>query len=175
MVMFYSHDLSYQIEFKIHVNWFSVILQKQIDSKFKFAEATESTITIKTYSNITSPKHFEKNELLKQTHEELSRNYRQLARKINLEQTKLLELNDDPCKYDKIKNICKRNNIYVDNNKYEEELEYKLELFLEEFKLFVNSLDLDEQEQNAVNSIVQDPELSSNIKFVGWKDVWTFH
>ena len=113
MVFFYSHNLVYQIEFKIPVNWFNVILQKQIDLKFKFVKATESIITIKTYFDIVNLQHFVKNELLKQTHEKLSRNYIQLSKKINLEKIELLELNDDPDKYNKIINICKSDGGYI--------------------------------------------------------------
>jgi hypothetical protein len=178
-----SYDLVYNIEFINPVDWFDVILQKQIDSRFEFIEATKTSIVIKIHRQIFNRRKLE-------NHEIICDKYCEIKQKFNFDNILFLELNNDPKKYEKIRYIYtaktyynnllytdtrdEMNNIidtYIEKNKLDyEETVYELELFLEEFKLFVNGLKLEESEQNAINLIIQDPKLSSNIKFAGWKD-----
>ena len=183
-----SYDIVYIIEFINPVDWFDVILQKQIESRFEFIEATKTSIVIKKHTQI-----FNQRELV--NHEKICEKYYEIEKKLNFDRILFLNLNNDQNKYEKIRYIYtgktnynkliyantkdEINNIidaYIEKNKLDfEETLYKLELFLEEFKLFVYALKLEESEQNAINLIIQDPKLSSNIKFVGWKDILTYY
>jgi len=43
---------------------------------------------------------------------------------------------------------------------------------LEEFKLFCKFFEFNEYEKKIISSIIEDPNLKSNIKFIGWIDYW---
>ena len=53
-----------------------------------------------------------------------------------------------------------------------EEFEYNIDIMLEEFKLFCNFFEFNEDEKKIISSFVDDPNIKSNIKFIGFKDYW---
>jgi hypothetical protein len=187
-----SYNIVYKIEFINPIDQF-VILQKQIDSRFNFIKTTETSIVIKIHNNIFDPSVSSVSSVSSEleNHKKICNKYHKIINKLNFDNVLFLKLCDDPKKYEKIryiynvntnkqlivgaKNIDELNNIidaHIEKNKLDyEETVNELELFLEEFKLFVNSLKLEKLEQNAINLIIQDPKLSSNIKFAGWKDI----
>ena len=154
-----SHDLVYKIE---------------------FINPVGSSFEVKKYIQI-----FNKQEL--ENHDKICDKYYEISQKINLDKISFLELNNNPNKYNIIRYIYtadtykqlfaenKLNDIidaHIEKNKLDfEETVHKLELFLEEFKLFVNNLKLEKSEQNIINSIIHNPLSSSNIKFIGWKEI----
>lgn len=93
-----------------------------------------------------------------------------------------LELNNSLDKYEIIKKLY--NKIINDKNKQKifsfylfqfrdmsyDEFEYEIELMLEEFKLFLNHFEFNEDEKEIINVFTQDKNLNSNIKFIGWID-----
>jgi len=43
---------------------------------------------------------------------------------------------------------------------------------LEELNVFCNTFEFDSNQNKIINSIIEDPNLKSNIKFCGWQDYW---
>lgn len=54
-----------------------------------------------------------------------------------------------------------------------EEFEYKFDIALEEFRLFANTFEFNYNKKKIIDSFMLDQK--SNIKFMGWKDVWEIH
>lgn len=174
-----QHKLKYVVEFKNPVDYFDVILQKQIDLRLKF-EADVNSITV-TDLGIDDKRL--KNNTFFSKYEHTFRNH-------SLRKS-FLELNNDPHKYSFAKKIYNYSNeclkygyqswhdcelflsLSKEKNISYEEFEYNFDVMLEEFKLFCNFLELDEDEKKILDSIVKDDNLKSNIKFFGWKDYWT--
>jgi len=181
MVMDIIHKIKYVIEFKNPVDYFNVILQKQIDLRLKF-NGDENCITILDFDPVNEKR-------LKDT--KFILNYGDVFSNYNIiGQNSYYKLDNNPDKYNELKNrynsigkivshwtpkilIHKDNN--NNNNKTivsYEEFEYNFDLMLEEFKLFCNFFEFNEDEKKIISSIVEDPSLKSNIKFIGLKDYW---
>ena len=64
--------------------------------------------------------------------------------------------------------ISDANNNFISS----QEFEYNVDLMLEEFKLFTNKFEFNENEKRIIESFVSDEKIKSNIKFIGWKDYW---
>jgi hypothetical protein len=174
-----QHKLKYVIEFKNPVDYFDVILQKQIDLKLKF-ESDVNSITVTDLG--IDDKKLKNNTFFSK--------YEQTFRNPSLRKS-FLELNNDPHKYSFAKKIYNYSNkclkygyqswhdcelflsLSKEKNISYEEFEYNFDVMLEEFKLFCDFLELDEDEKKILDSIVKDDNLKSNIKFFGWKDYWT--
>lgn len=160
------HKIRYIIEFKQPVDYFDVILQKQIDLRLKF-EGNENRIIVLDLSDcnqsLSKSKYYSK--------------YKSLFNNYNL-RISHLELINSSDKYDIIKHIYsnqKENNslIFKDkkSNSYDE-FEYEFDLMLEELNVFCNTFEFDSNQNKIINSIIEDPNLKSNIKFCGWQDYW---
>lgn len=162
MVEIFSHKIQYKIVFTTPVDYFDVVLQKQIDLRQKFTINEDFVIVL----HLELDKRFSESEFLKKF--------------IFFDDTQLfrfsfLKLNDSPNKYTEIKrlyndNFANRHYQYRLNIKTYEEFEYYIELMLEEFKLFLDHFEFNENEKKIINAFVMDDNLKSNIKFIGWED-----
>lgn len=179
MVMDIVHKLKYVIEFKNQVDYFNVILQKQIDLRLKF-DGNENCITI--FNSDSNNNRFN-NTYFFSTYRDVFTNYNVMRR------ISYFEFYDEPNRYIILKNeyesiyedilskaiwlpkICLPS---TDDNKIVsyDEFEYNIDVMLEEFKLFCNLFEFNEDEKKIISSIVEDENLKSNIKFIGWKDYW---
>jgi hypothetical protein len=176
MVMDIVHKIKYIIEFKNPVDYFDVILQKQIDLRLEF-DGNENCITIFDFDS--------RNKRLRDTN--FFSNYEDIFSNYNvIGQTSYYKLYEDPDKYSKLKYIYERiekdishwtpkillssedNNLVVSY----EEFEFNIDIMLEEFKLFCKFFEFNEDEKKIISSIVEDPNLKSNIKFIGLIDYW---
>lgn len=182
MVMDIVHKLKYVIEFKNPVDYFNVILQKQIDLRLKF-DGNEECITIFDYDS--DNKRFEDTKFFSKYKNVFNNNY-------FLGQCSYLQFYDNPDKYSILKNKYSRLKkecelgpivtgrtpqilISDDDNQQlasYEEFEFKIDVMLEEFKLFCNFFEFNEDEKKIISSIIEDTNLKSNIKFMGWEDYW---
>ena len=170
------HKIKYVIEFKNPVDYFDVILQKQIDLRLEF-DGNENCITILDFDS--------GNKRLRDTkffsnYEDIFSNYDVIG------QISYFKLYEDPDKYTHLKYRYERiekkishwtpkillsgedNNLVVSY----EEFEYNIDIMLEEFKLFCKFFEFNEDEKRIILSIVEDQNLKSNIKFIGWRDYW---
>jgi len=174
MVMDIVHKIKYVIEFKNPVDYYNVILQKQIDLRLKF-EGNENCITIFDFDSY--------NERLVDTI--FFSKYKDIFSNNNIiGRISYLNFYDDPDRYlilkDKYKLLEKNRwtpKILIskeDNNSIisYEEFEFNIDVMLEEFKLFCKFFEFNEDEKKIISSIVEDTNLKSNIKFMGWKDYW---
>jgi hypothetical protein len=178
MVICVEHNIAYIIEFKEPVDYFNVYLQKQIDLRLKF-NGDEKKITILEINS--NNKKFTKSKFYL-THMEYF-TYSEIR--------SFLDLIDSPNKYQTIKSLYKsltdKNKMWIPNflkkdksSKSElltnvisyEEFEYNFDMMLEELKLYCNTFEFECDEKRIIDSITQDENLKSNIKFCGWKDFW---
>ncbi len=180
MVMDIVHKIKYVIEFKQPVDYFNVILQKQIDLRQKFSGNENNIIILEldsSHKRLTETNFYSKFGKIFSNH-----NY--FGRK------SYLDLSNDSNKYVTFKDFYKD---ATERSKYMllpeyfldldetvilkkivsyEEYEYKVDLLLEEFTLFCNTFEFNLDERKIIDSIILDPNLKSNIKFCGWKDYW---
>lgn len=180
MVMDVVHRIRYVIKFKEPVDYFDVVLQKQIDTRFMCTDCSSTNITvIKLDSN---------DERL--SNSEYMKKYSTLFTNYNI-RYKFLELNNSPNKYDIIKELYIkfltfgiREIQYYKLEKIEdgvgmgvimsyEEFEYYFETMLDQFHLFLNTWEFEDKEKKFIDSIVMDEKL--NIEFAGWIDEWICH
>ena len=180
MVMDVVHRIRYVIKFKEPVDYFDVVLQKQIDTRFMCTDCSSTNITvIKLDSN---------DERL--SNSEYMKKYSTLFTNYNI-RYKFLELNNSPNKYDIIKELYIkfltfgiREIQYYKLEKVEdevgmgiiipyEEFEHYFETMLDEFHLFLNTWEFEDGEKRFIDSIVMDEKL--NIEFAGWIDEWICH
>lgn len=177
------HRIKYVIKFKEPVDYFNVLLQKQIEARFACDSCTTTEINVIKFElwNDWNNKRLSDSEYMKK-YSELFTNY-------NI-RYKFLELNNSLNKYDKIKNIYQAYETYdIRELKYYklekvengvgmgtimtyEEFENYFETMLEEFHLFLNTWKFTDEEKIFIDSIVMDEKLKSNIKFAGWIDEW---
>jgi len=176
MVMDIVHKIKYVIEFKNPVDYFDVILKKQIDLRLKF-DGNENCITIFDFDSMNKrlmdSKFYSK-------YGDIFSNFSVIG------EISYSKLYDNPDKYSKLKYRYERIKKNVDhwtpkillsredNNlivSYEE-FEYNIDVMLEEFKLFCKFFEFNEYEKKIISSIIEDPNLKSNIKFIGWIDYW---
>jgi hypothetical protein len=180
MVIYYIHKIRYVIKFKETVDYFDVVLQKQIDTRFKCADCSTREINVI---------RFELSEDKRLCDSEYMKKYSTLFANYNI-RYKFLELNNSPDKYNVIKYIYKivecydiRLLKYYKLEKMEdgigmgvimsyEEFEYYFETMLEEFHLFLNTWEFEDGEKKFIDSIVMDEKLKPNIEFAGWIDEW---
>ena len=178
MVIDIVHKIKYVIKFKNPVDYFDVILKKQIDMRLKF-DANENCITIFDYNSYN-------NERLRDT-KFFSKYGDIFSNHYTFGQISYYKLYEDPDKYSQLKNRYKRIEKDIsrwtpeillsseDNSKIVsyEEFEYNIDIMFEEFKLFCKFFEFNEDEKRVISSFVEDPNLKSNIKFIGFKDYWT--
>jgi len=43
---------------------------------------------------------------------------------------------------------------------------------LEEFKVFLDTFEFNDNEKKIIKNFISDEKIKSNIKFIGWKDYW---
>ena len=164
MVMDIVHKIKYVIEFKQPVDYFNVILQKQIDLRLKF----DGNINIINVLDLDNGNE----RLYGTTYYSKYKSYFH-----NFKIKSFLTLNDSPDKYKIINKIYKEMlydkyfNELIKVKSYEE-FEYEFDLMLEEFKVFCDNFEFNSDEVKIINSIMEDENLKSNIKFYGWKDYW---
>lgn len=153
MVSFLTHLIQYKIVFKTPVDYFDVVLQKQIDLRQKLTINENFVIVL----NLHSDKRFIESEFIKKypyfddTH---------------LFRFSFLNLNNSPDKYKGIKQLYNK----TSKIKTYEEFEYTMDLMLEEFKLFLDHFEFNEDEKKIIDAFVMDDNLKSNIQFIGWND-----
>lgn len=164
MVEILTHIIQYKIIFKTPVDYFDVVLQKQIDLKQKLIIDENCLIVL----NLHLDKRFSESEFLKK--------YKYFD-DIYFFRFSFLKLNDSPNKYIGIKklynDICNKKTQSITHFmhiKTYEEFEYEIETMLEEFKLFLDHFEFNEDEKKIINDFTQDDNLKSNIKFIGWDD-----
>lgn len=171
-----EHKIKYVIEFKSPVDYYNVILQKQIDLKLKF-EGNENCITI---FNSNSYDDRLRDTAFFSKYKDAFLNYTILG------QISYLNFYDDPDKYSMLKERYEYQEKIVgrwtpnillskeDKNSFVsyEEFKYNIDIMLEELKLFCKFFEFNENEKKIISSIVEDTNLKSNIKFIGWKDYW---
>lgn len=180
MVMELVHRIRYVIKFKEPVDYFNVVLQKQIDTRFKCADSSTKKINVIKFV-LSEDKRLSDSEYMKK--------YSTLFVNYNISY-KFLELNNCPNKYNIIKDIykkIKRYNMselkYYKLEKVEDgvgmgvimpydEFEYYFETMLNEFHLFLNTFEFEDGEKKFIDSIVMDKKLKPNIEFAGWIDEW---
>lgn len=180
MVMDIVHKIRYVIKFKEPVDYFNIVLQKQIDARFKCANCSTREINVIKFG-LSEDKRLYDSEYMKK--------YSTLFANYNI-RYKFLELNNSPDKYNKIKDIYKtcetydiRQLKYYKLEKVEDgvgmgvimpydEFEYYFETMLEEFHLFLNTWEFEDGEKKFIDSIAMDEKLKPNIEFAGWIDEW---
>ena len=175
-----QHRLKYVIEFIEPVDYFDIVLQKQIDLRLKYTGNTK-LIQIVEFGHHY---HGFDDRLAKSN---FMSKYSNSYNDYNFLRISLLELNNKPEKYEIIKNIYQSCTKYVryghhipdilyDNDGIIvslEEFEYKMDIMLEEFKLFTNTFEFSEDEKKIINAFVLDEKIKPNIKFAGWRDYWS--
>lgn len=189
MVFKIVHTVKYVIKFKNPIDYFDIVLQKQIDARFKFANGTSEKIIV---IDLTSDSRFLDSEYMKK--------YSDLFLSHDL-RYKFLELNNSPDKYSIIEKIftdlslknkyylnefidvfdtCKKTCVTIRDLKKirdKDEFNYCFETMLEEFHFFLNTLQFIDEEKKFIDSIVMDDEIKSNIEFAGWIEEyeWIVH
>jgi len=179
MVMTIVHKIKYVIKFKEPVDYYNVVLQKQIDARFKCSD--DSTMDIIVINLDLNNKRLYDTEYMKK--------YSTLFANYDI-RCKFLGLNNCPDKYNKIKDIYKTYETYdISELKYYklekvengndmgvimsyEEFEYYYETMLNEFHLFLNTFEFEDEEKKFIDSIIMDEKLKLNIDFAGWIDEW---
>jgi hypothetical protein len=159
MVMDLVHKLEYIIEFIEPIDYFNVILQKQIDLRIKYKGDVEKIVIVNLDR---SSDRLNSSDFMKK-HDRDFNNF-------SYYRVNFLELNNSPDKYSHIKYLYKK--IKDDCDKSLEEYEYNFDLMLEEFKLFVDKFEFNSDEKRIIDAFVLDKKIKSNIKFIGWKDYW---
>ena len=161
----YSHQIQYKIIFTKPVDYFNVVLQKQIDLRQKFIINEINVMVMK----LDLDKRFYESEFIKK--------YKNIFYDPYFLDFSFLQLNNHPDKYKFIKELykkAKRTELMFNHSllcqKSYEEFEYEIDLMLEEFKLFLDKFEFNEDEQKIINSFTLDDNLKSNIKFIGWID-----
>ena len=160
----YSHQIQYKIIFTKPVDYFDIVLQKQINLRQKFNINENGAIVVQ----LDIDKRFIKSEFIKKYMIFYDPYFFDFS---------FLQLNNHPDKYKFIKKLYEKakitditfNNSLLCQKSYEE-FEHEIELMLEEFKLFLDKFEFNEDEQKIINSFILDDNLKSNIKFIGWID-----
>lgn len=172
--MDYVHKIKYVIEFKEPVDYFDIILQKQIKLRLKF-DGDEKHINLLEIEQYNERLY---NSIYYQT-------YKNYFTSHDIHKS-FLELNNSSNKCEIIQhiyNLLKKND-YDDNLLRKEpnniiisyeEFEFNFELMLEEFLVFCNNFKFNNDEENIINSFTNDETIKSNIKFCGWKDYWAIY
>ncbi len=177
-----THSLYYVIEFKEPVDYFDVLLQKQIDLRLKFEPNVNYILISKIHTDSHTMKPFY--EQVEKIFESNPKELQNIYQSYECGGINFLELLNDPDKSNKFKKILdtiikKKFNPFNDSNKSDfdpkdfiqyEEFEYKFDLVLEELKIFVNTLKLEPNQTKLLESFSLDPKIIPNIKFIGWKD-----
>ncbi len=163
MVVFQTHFIQYKIRFNKPVDYFDVVLQKQIELRKKF-EIDENSVTV---VNLHKDKRFKDSDYIKKYEKYFydTQNFR----------VSLILLNNSPDKYKYLLNIYNkivRNDCSYKNIPYTE-FEYKIDLMLEEFKLFLNKFEFNEDEKKIIEAFTLDDKLKSNIKSIEWIDYFS--
>lgn len=182
MVIMVVHKIRYVIKFKELLDYFNVVLQKQIDTRFKCNKCSTNKIYIIDFG-ISDDKRLFNSEYIKK--------YSTLFLNNNI-RYEFLKLNNSPDKYQIIKELYKKfldyDTIVLQHYKLEkivdgvgmdviipyEEFEYYFETMLNEFHLFLNNWEFEDGEKKFIDSIIMDEKLKLklNIEFVGWIDKW---
>lgn len=190
MVVDIIHTVKYVIKFKNPVDYFDIVLQKQIDARFKFANGTSEEICV---IDLTFDRRFLDSEYMKKYSELF------LSRDLNLRYN-FLELNNSHDKYSIIEKLfkdlslynnplskyylneyhdvfkkCKKTSVTIRDLKKmddKDEFSHCIETMLEEFHFFLNTFQFTDEEKKFINSIVMDDKIKSNIEFAGWIDEW---
>jgi hypothetical protein len=164
------HYIQCKITFINPVDYFDVVLQKQIDLRMKF-KINENDVIV---SELNDDKRFIDSEFIK--------NHRILFEVIGYFGISYLLLNNSPNKYkyyreifDKIKNMIYMGGVDIvfeefDEDMCYEEFEYKMDIMLDQFNLFLNKFELSEDEKKIIEAFELDENLKSNIKSICWKD-----
>ena len=166
------HKLKYIIVFKEPVDYFNVILQKQIDLRLKFSgnERLYDSKFYHTYKEYFTSYNFQKSFLILKNSSDKCETIKYLYESLS---KNVLSNN-----YKYIPNFLKIENSLFNSDSNDKiisykEFEYIFDLMLEELLLFCDDFKFDNDEQKIINSIIQDENLNSNIEFCGWKDYWT--
>jgi len=180
--MFNQNNSIRNIQFKIilknQINFLDVLIEKQIDM-VKFLTYNE-----KLHNNYIDNEiiivNLDNDDRLKKSN--FINKYKFLDDNCFLN-TSLLELCQSPEKYYIIKkiyeNIKKHKQTYKNINNFfvyqfnsinYDEFEYKIDMMLEELKLFLDKFQFDNFEQKIIDIFISDEKLKSNIKFIGWFD-----
>ena len=164
MVETYSHQIQYKIIFTKPVDYFDIVLQKQINLRQKFKINENGVIVLQ----LDIDKRFIDSEFIKKYMIFYDPYFFDFS---------FLRLNNHPDKYNYIKELYKKAKItelsfkhFLLCQKSYEEFEHEIELMLEEFKLFLDKFEFNEDEQKIINSFTLDDNLKSNINFIGWID-----
>jgi hypothetical protein len=156
------HHIQYKLYWINPVDYFDVVLQKQIDLRTKL-EINENYIVV---VKLTCDKRFSDSEFYKK--------YKTLFNNINDFGFSFLKLNSSQQKYTIIKTIYyelkEKQSEYAKMSL--EEFEYKIDLMLEEFKLFLDKFEFNENEKKIIEAFTLDEKLKSNIKFIEWDDFY---
>jgi hypothetical protein len=172
MVLDIVHKIVYEIQFNQPVDYFDVILQKQIDLRLKIKGNVKKIEVIELNNE---------NEVFKKS--TFYEKYKIIFEDYTNFRTSFLSLINNPEKYSIYKKIyekIKQDELYKDkyynNDIYKaesyEEFEYNFDLVLEEFKLFLDKFEFDENLKKIIDSFVLDEKINTNIKFIGWRDYW---
>lgn len=171
MVFCVEHRIKFVIEFENPVDYFNVILQKQIDLRLKFDgnekqiilfdfdfnnvrfNMTESILMfINNYSLIGQISYLQFNTTLNK-HQRLKKIYKSMKKQ----------------KFGFIPEIfLSEDKTIISFDKYE----HIMNTMLEELKLMCDNFEFSEDEKKIIKSIIEDPNLKSNVKFIGFDDYW---
>jgi hypothetical protein len=181
MVMDLIHKLEYVIEFIDPVDYFDVVLQKQIDLRLRY-EGNTKKIVIVDFDN-----RFDGTVNSRLVSSCFIKKYTRYFNDCSHFRGSLLELNNSADKYNDVKYIYNKLTnergynrnylpVYIYNDDGDiisyEEFEYNVDLMLEEFKLFVDKFEFNSDEKRITDAFVLDEKIKSNIKFIGWRDYW---
>jgi hypothetical protein len=157
--------IQYKIEFVNKVDWFDVILQKQIELRKKFVKCDENHVVIIELDNC---KKFLNSDFMNK--------YSWIYIDPYSFDFSFLKLNNSPDKYKLIRQLFNKINYdkgdifcNIENLSYEE-FEHKIDHMLEEFKLFLDKYEFDEDTKKIIEAFTLDEKIKSNIKFIGWTD-----
>ena len=141
MAMEIIYHIKYKIVFSTPIDYFNIILQKQIDNRVKF-NGNENGVIICEFE----PNTYNKNTRL--TNSDFMIKYNKYFNDYHLFRYSFLSLGNCSDKYFKIKNIyeqIKNDNEYK-NISYEE-FEFNIDIMLEEFKIFLHNVEFNSDEK----------------------------
>jgi hypothetical protein len=160
MVEFLTHKVQYKIIFKSPVDYFDVVLQKQIELRKKL-EINEDFVCV---IDLSKDKRFYDSDYIKK--------YGKIFYNVYDFRFSFLVLNNSPDKYKYLKQIFYEIKKFISDykNMSYEEFEHKIDLMLEEFKLFLDKFEFNEDEKKIIEAFTLDDKLKSNIKSLEWSD-----
>lgn len=161
------HYIQFKLIFEKPVDYFEVVLQKQIDLKQKFKIDKKKVIVV----DLKNDKRFLKSDFNKKYGFNFNSNpYFEFS---------FISLMESKNKYQQYKNIygnIQRRTHNSHHTKYYdmsyEEFEYDMDLMLEEFKLFLDNFELNDKELAIYKAFKFDKKLNSNIRYFYWDDVF---